>query len=193
MVPVGYNLFRGRDRVIRVPSRGITRGSGQGILGTDKEVSGRAIRVRTAIRTSRVRMVNSSFSRASGGTVTATRVGGSRDREGGTSQGSVLFVARLVINARTVLIGAGSRSSSRVLDMSHRGHFSHQPFQLQPRCQLFQPFQQFLCSRDSYSMDVSIMPTRQRLRRHHPRLRVCFLSMVLWVGFCLIRGQRIVL
>ena len=91
MVPVGHNLYQGqRGRVIRVPSRGIIRGSDQEVLGTVREVSGRAIRVQTAIRTSRVRMVNSSFSRASrarGGTVTATRAGDSRDSRGGNFPG----------------------------------------------------------------------------------------------------------
>ena len=107
----------------RAPSRGIIRGSGQGTTDRDREVSVRAIRVQTAIRANRGRM-GSSFTRASrakGGTVTATRAGDSRDREEGTSQGSALFVARLAISDRIVLIGAGPHSSSsRVLARSHR-------------------------------------------------------------------------
>ena len=176
-VPIRVTLPSDFDQVI--PDRDL------GDLGSVSLIS-RASRANTI--SSRAIRANTISSRASGGVVTANRAMVSRDRGEEISGVDVSSVARMAIGARIIQREIGPHNS-RVSVMSHISHFFQPPSQHHLKYQPYQPSQQLLYSKGSCSTDVSITSTRQHLLRHHPRLRVRFLSMALWVIFYLILGR----
>ena len=129
MVPAAHSQLRvSTGRVIRVPSRGILRGSGQEVSEMAREVSGMAIRANMAITAIQASSSFSMVNMARVGVVTAIRAVGCRVREGENLRGNVSYVESMATNARSVLRGTGPHSSSsRVLVRSRKDRVSHRP------------------------------------------------------------------